>query len=193
AGFKAGLAVVPINMRLHPREVEYIARNSEASAVVFDPVLDVAAALTGALRSISGLRLWEVHDLPEASAVDDWPDPPDAALAWLFYTSGTTGRPKGAMLSHANLMAMSDNCLTDLYAFGPDDIALHVAPLSHGTGLYLLPAMTRGAFNILQSGSFDVPTFFRLVAERRITVVPFMVPTHITALVEHPDARSTDL
>lgn len=193
ASFKAGIVVVPLNMRLHPKEVEYIARHSEAAAIAFDPALDVNGSLSHALRSVAGLRLWDVRELPEHESVQAHADPSDNAAAWIFYTSGTTGKPKGAVLSHANLAAMTVSCLADLYGFAEDDIALHVAPLSHGSGLYLLPSIARGAFNILQSGSFDAATFFRVVAERKVTVVPFMVPTHIAALVEHPAASAADL
>jgi long-subunit acyl-CoA synthetase (AMP-forming) len=57
-------------------------------------------------------------------------------LAWLFYTSGTTGSPKGAMLTHHNLLAMTMNFFADMASLGPEDVILHAAPLSHGSGLY---------------------------------------------------------
>ena len=57
-------------------------------------------------------------------------------LAWLFYTSGTTGRPKGVMLSNGNLMAMSLCYLADVDEVRPTDAVLYAAPLSHGAGLY---------------------------------------------------------
>jgi acyl-CoA synthetase (AMP-forming)/AMP-acid ligase II len=193
AGFKAGIILVPLNMRLHPREVEYIARDAEASAIAFDPVLDANGALSAALGTVANLQMWDVHTLPEDDPSGEHRGPSDADPAWLFYTSGTTGKPKGAVLTHGNLMAMTLNCIADLHRFEHDDIALHVAPLSHGSGLYMLPSIAGGAFNILHSGTFDPGGFFKTVAERRITVVPFMVPTHIAALVEHPDASSADL
>jgi acyl-CoA synthetase (AMP-forming)/AMP-acid ligase II len=97
------------------------------------------------------------------------------------------------VLTHGNLVAMTLSCIADLYRFEADDVALHVAPLSHGSGLYLLPSIAGGTFNIIHAGSFDPAVFFRVVAERHITVVPFMVPTHIAALVEHPAAQTADL
>ena len=109
---------------------------------------------------------------------------PDDA-AWLFYTSGTTGRPKGAVLSHRNLIAMSVNCLADICSFRPDDRLLHLAPLSHGSGMYLIPALSRGAENVIDAGgSFDPDHVLRFVANERVTVLPFLAPTMIVRLLQ---------
>ena len=77
-------------------------------------------------------------------------------LAWLFYTSGTTGRSKGAMLSHRNLTAMTVAHLADIDSPDENCSLVHGAPMSHGSGLYIAPYVLRGARQVLPaSGAFD--------------------------------------
>ena len=84
--------------------------------------------------------------------------------AWLFYTSGTTGRPKGVVISHGNLVAMAQAFLSDVEAVSPGDALLHPAPLSHGSGLYLVPHVARGAVNVVpESGGFDADEIVALL------------------------------
>jgi acyl-CoA synthetase (AMP-forming)/AMP-acid ligase II len=142
--FRGGFVAVPINAKLHPREAAFIVENAEAKVVVVDNDLvnEFAAAARSAAKTIivaggpsSSLeKAIERASPAPAPPADCAPDDP----AWLFYTSGTTGRPKGAVLSHRNLIAMAVNCLADICAFRPDDRLLHAAPLSHGSGLYLI-------------------------------------------------------
>jgi acyl-CoA synthetase (AMP-forming)/AMP-acid ligase II len=201
--FRGGFVAVPINAKLHPREATYIVDNAEAKAIVLDAdiVTDFAAA-----SSHRGLVTIVVGDPPaqnefetallEGSAkasttAERAPDDP----AWLFYTSGTTGLPKGAVLSHRNLIAMSVNCLADICSFRPDDRLLHLAPLSHGSGMYLIPALSRGAENIIDSGGgFEPDRVLRFVANERVTVLPFLAPTMIVRLLEaDPAIRVSEL
>jgi long-chain acyl-CoA synthetase len=119
-------------------------------------------------------------------------DPTD--LAWLFYTSGTTGRPKGAMLTHRVLVAMTLNYFADVDAVAPDDCILHAAPMSHGSGLYLLPHVVAGACNVVpESGRFDPEEMYGLIQRWR-GVGMFAAPTMVKRLVDHPrEADTTNL
>src|SRR5436309_746221 len=95
--------------------------------------------------------------LPERPAVTRGAHTPSYDdLAWLFYTSGTTGRPKGAMLSHGNLSFVTASWLADLTPLTEDDVTLHAAPLSHGAGFHALAATARGAHQMIATGTrFD--------------------------------------
>ncbi len=192
--FRGGFVAVPINAKLHPREAAYIIENSQAKAALVDAKqLDsVKAASPEACAFIStGGALDAILTRPREDVFPPIERDPDD-LAWLFYTSGTTGKPKGAMLSHRNLIAMSVNCLADICAFRPHDRLLHAAPLSHGSGLYLIPALSRGAENIIDAdGSFDPDRILRFVANEGVTVLPFLAPTMIVRLLDADSATHT--
>ena len=147
----AGLVAVPVNARLHRDELAYILGDSGSSVVVTDAEhLDDVEALVGTVASLQGpvVAPGERWDRLTASSpaplVDRRPDDP----AWLFYTSGTTGRPKGATLTNRNLLVMSLSHFADIDPVGPDDSILHAAPLSHGSGMYALAHVARGAVNV---------------------------------------------
>jgi long-chain acyl-CoA synthetase len=192
--FRAGFVAVPVNAKLHPREVAFVVENCGASAVVVDAAfvqgledaLDKERARLLVIvgdptseRSVETAigKATNVHSAP----ADARPEDP----AWIFYTSGTTGRPKGAVLSHRNLIAMAVNCLADICSFQPHDRVLHAAPLSHGSGMYLIPALARGAENIIDAGaSFDPNRILKLAADEGVTVFAFLAPTMIVRLLD---------
>ena len=194
--FRGGFVALPINAKLHPREAGYIIGNAEAKAAIVEADMLATVAEASPLGEEAFVATGRPLDAMLAGR-GDWPvveRAPDD-LAWLFYTSGTTGRPKGAMLSHRNLIAMAVNCLADICAFRPDDRLLHAAPLSHGSGIYLIPALSRGAENIIDAGgAFDPDRILRLVATERITALPFLAPTMIVRLLDaDPGIRTPSL
>jgi acyl-CoA synthetase (AMP-forming)/AMP-acid ligase II len=114
-------------------------------------------------------------------------------LAWLFYTSGTTGQPKGAMLTHQNLLVMTLSFYADICSLGPEDAILHAAPLSHGSGLYGIPNIAKAAANIiLHSKTFDPKIVFETIQRRKVTNI-FMAPAMIKRLVTSPEISHYDL
>jgi len=197
ACFKAGCGAVPINFRLHPNEFSFIIDHSDAEAVILSPefneaLMDCRERLPKVRHFITlagaGNGLLDFEKLLSQES-DQWIDAdvhPDD-LAWLFYTSGTTGMPKGAMLTHRNLLAMTMNFYADICpGFGPDDVILHAAPLSHGSGLYALPNIGKAAANvILESKSFDPELVFKTIEQYRVTNM-FAAPTMINVMINSP-------
>lgn len=179
----AGLAVVPINVKLHAKEVVHILQDCTPAFLFFDA--DNPAA-TDALESVpdtQGIAL----DTPDYQALFAQPSSPavpitPSALAWLFYTSGTTGRPKGAMLSHANLLAMSLNYSGDVEPEGVGRQLLHVAPMSHGSGLYMLPHVLHGSLQICPASRGFDPHETEQLLNAYDKVSLFAAPTMITRL-----------
>jgi acyl-CoA synthetase (AMP-forming)/AMP-acid ligase II len=115
-------------------------------------------------------------------------------VAWLFYTSGTTGKPKGAQVTHANLAFMSDHYPREVYRLREDDIVMHAGPLTHGSGLWSVP-ITAGAGTHLipTSTSFDPEHIFKLIEAERVTKIAFIAPTMITMLLNSPAIERYDM
>jgi acyl-CoA synthetase (AMP-forming)/AMP-acid ligase II len=180
-----GLAAVPTNAKLHGREIAHIVRDSGAAAVFTSDALvesiDLALREDGAPRPpliVAGSGDWArlLGAAPIGSV-----DVAATDLAWVFYTSGTTGRPKGAMLSHRTLMFMSHAYFADIEHVSPGDVKLHAAPLSHGSGLYGLPHLFAGGHQVVLPG-FE-PDEVLAAFERYANVTMFAAPTMVTRLV----------
>ncbi|HEX6632444.1 MAG TPA: AMP-binding protein [Usitatibacter sp.] len=165
----AGLAAVPVNAKLHAKEIAYIVENAGARVVIDSPeqLRELAAPEPLALASVDA-----------------------GSLAWLFYTSGTTGRPKGAMLSHRNLAQMTFSYFTDVDDVRAEGRLLHAAPMSHGSGLYTFTHLAKGAAQVVpESGGFDPAEVLALLdAHERVSL--FAAPTMVKRLAEAALARS---
>ncbi|WP_027156405.1 acyl-CoA synthetase [Mesorhizobium sp. WSM2561] len=195
ACFRLGAVWVPANYRQSPDEVAYLAKASGARGLIcgagfpahaaacretapgIDFVLSIGAAEFGDDYDAVAARF---AGRTVASVAVDRDDP-----CWFFFTSGTTGRPKAAVLTHGQMGFVITNHLCDLMpATTRDDASIVVAPLSHGAGIHQLVQVAHGAKSILlPTDKLDVPTVWALVEEWRVTNA-FTVPTILKMLIE---------
>ncbi len=191
--WRAGLAAVPMNSKLHPREMAWIMTNSEAKLCLASPKLadglsspEIGGPLPPIVATGTADYAALLHGAPRSDVAAD----PETE-AWLFYTSGTTGRPKGAVLTHRNLLFACHCYYADIDFIGSQDTILHAAPLTHGSGLYGLAHLGRGSHNVILSGSFDAGRVLDAFAAYR-NVSIFAAPTMVSRLINHPRAGSID-
>ncbi|WP_044588690.1 acyl-CoA synthetase [Bradyrhizobium sp. LTSPM299] len=203
AAFRLGAVWVPTNFRLMPDEVAYLAAASGAKAFLChgDFPDHARAAANPALEFT--WRIGEEGTFGEAVVGDviakhagaqvenvavEYDDP-----CWFFFTSGTTGRSKAAVLTHGQMAFVITNHLADLMPGTTEaDASLVVAPLSHGAGVHQLVQTARGVPTILlPSEKFDIAEAFRLIAKHRVSNM-FTVPTILKMMVEHPAADQHD-
>jgi long-chain acyl-CoA synthetase len=185
----AGLCAVPMNAKLHAKEFAFILEDSGARLCFVTS--DLADTIAEAAREAPALKeivdvttrsygFMEVGD-PVAMAEAEPTDP-----AWLFYTSGTTGRPKGAILTHRNLLAMTLNYFADVDRPPPGGSIVHAAPISHGSGLWNFAMLARGSVQVFpESGRYEVPETIELI-NRWPECSIFLAPTMVKRLIEHP-------
>ncbi|HEY0421487.1 MAG TPA: acyl-CoA synthetase, partial [Acetobacteraceae bacterium] len=196
AAWMLGAVWVPTNFRLTPPEIAWLASSSGAVAHIFDSAFpehaEAAREANPAARVFLSLEEWEgltTHPAPLTKEAEVDAD----AMCWFFYTSGTTGRPKAAVLTHGQLNFVVANHIADLMpGLSERDASLVVAPLSHGAGIHAVVQAARGTPSILLPGErLDVAEAWRLVERHRVTNM-FTVPTILTMLVNHPSVDMQD-
>jgi fatty-acyl-CoA synthase len=178
----AECVLVPINYKLHPREMVQILDDAGAAQVFASQ--KIAAGLAGITRvpietlDAEGYSHWSAAPPLMPPCTDS------SALAWLFYTSGTTGRSKGAMLTHRSLTAMTVAHLADIDDPDEDCSLIHGAPMSHGSGLYVLPYVLRGARQVVPASDAFDPNEFLDLCEHHPGSSAFLAPTMVQRVVK---------
>lgn len=193
---RAGLVHVPINFALVGDELRYLLGQSGSRAVLVDP--DLAGTVDSVLGDVDVEHVLSLPDLlePVGDSVPDERDLGSVAdstdLAQLLYTSGTTSKPKGAMMSHGALVAEYVSCIIAL-GFTPDDQPLLVMPMYHSAGMhvFMMPYLAVGATVRLMRKP-DVPEILRRIEEEKIKSL-FLAPTVWVPLANHPDLDTRDL
>ena len=201
ATWKIGAVWVPTNVRLTPPEVAYLAEASGARVLLRDHgfaahagAVRAAAPACGLVIAVGDARADE-QDY-ETLLAEATPPPPNHEAevgrddpCWFFFTSGTTGRPKAAVLTHGQMGFIITNHLADLMpGLTERDVSLVVAPLSHGAGIHALCQVARGVCSVLLSGErLDTAIAWDLIARHSVTNM-FTVPTILNMLVADPAA-----
>lgn len=195
---RAGLVRVPLNMRFTQHEVSAIVEDCGAAAVFFDAMTADRANPLSVKHSESW---WCSVDGGRASGGEDWEDvtrrnarlpafSEAEALCSINYTSGTSGKPKGVLLTHRNWSALTRNMLIDR-DMRRGDVVAHIGPLTHASGTYFVPWFLRGACNVIVEGG-TVDGLLEAIVRERVTAFT-CVPTVLTRIVNHPQIDRYDL
>ncbi len=190
-----GAVAVPMNFRLSGGEADYIANDCDAALIVFDASVEGAVQRVlesrpqlARVRSGPAKRV-DAHDLDQLVHCSTPLREPVAAQphghSALVYTSGTTGFPKGVVHTHANDVAIVQNCIME-YRLSAEDVALHIAPLYHVGGMqaFFLPHLMVGAANVI-GPRYTPGSTLEDIERHRVTTL-FAVPTQIQDMLTHP-------
>lgn len=197
---KADMALVPVNFRLAPAEVAYVVNDARAELFVVGPDFHaLAAQIAPQLKTVKRFLSFGPHgEWADFAAWRDAQSPRDPALpvapdsvTMQMYTSGTTGRPKGAQLTHRNFLALFETAVRDWGRWSADDVLMVAMPLFHVAGSeWGQVGLYAGAKNVVMP-EVDPGAILRAIPEQRVTKSLF-VPAVLLFLLQHPDCAKTD-
>ncbi|KAF0817711.1 MULTISPECIES: class I adenylate-forming enzyme family protein [unclassified Cytobacillus] len=183
----AGLIKVPLNYRLHPREHEYMLQHSGASILLGeDNLIEIIDVEIPTIRFGIEYESW-IADFPD---IDPNVEINEDDVITIMYTSGTTGRPKGAMQTHRNWISCTLS-LIKASDMSDDDVVGHVAPLTHGSLAMAYSALFLGIKQIIFN-KFEPQQFLEAIESERITAV-FLVPTMVNLMIHEESLSKRDL
>jgi len=200
-----GAISVPINIRLSPGEIAFILQDSESKVLMADPMFqDKIDAIRGEIPKIEKI-LWTgkervgkapldlIYETALSQAVsDEFPKPSisDEDIAQIYYTSGTTGRPKGVMLSHKNVTAHALGTIAEIH-LTDRDVWIHVAPLFHLADAWATWAITWVGGTHVMVREFQPKVVLEAIEQERVTLTN-LIPTMLNLMVNHPDVGKYD-
>lgn len=193
AAWYAGLSVVPINAKLHVREINYMLQHSGSKVCFVSSRLQNEIFKNSNLVEVIDVDSASYHDMTNCDTQIEMVEVECDALAWLFYTSGTTGKPKGVMITHENMFVGAMSYLVDVDDISSEDSIVHAAPLSHGSGFYDLPHVMRCANQVIPaSGQFNPSEVLGLIQDWT-GVTMFLAPTMVKRIVQSQEITQSSL
>ena len=194
---KARAVMVPVNWRLAEPELRFILENARVRNLLAEASFAAIAqgvAPPGTDLLVSGGANSSYREWRDRQSAEDTAPTPDWSEAMLqLYTSGTTGRPKGAVLTHRSLFGLrtDPDTIPDWYRWSPEDTSLIAMPVAHAAGTgWGIWTLQHGATGVIAS-EFVPQAVFDQIVEHRINKL-MMVPTAMQIAVRHPKSRSTD-